>query len=32
MTHRLIEVAASRLPRWLAGFVDLHGAAVTSSR
>jgi hypothetical protein len=31
MTHRLIEVAASRLPRWLAGFVDLHGAAVVGA-
>ena len=31
MTHRLIEVAVPRLPRWLAVFVDVHGAAMVGA-
>lgn len=30
MVHRLVEVAPERLPRWVAGFGDRHGALTSS--
>ena len=30
MTHRLLEVDAARLPRWVAGFGERHGEVVVA--